>query len=154
MAHENKTNKMERCTNSVRVQQNLIIEFRFQSETYVKKFFFQNVVALGVYTARLANNMKCGQKRKQLALCTAPTCERKLYSDQYNLTRGHPCGRAVSRSAVRIALVYYCTHSGLYTGTVHIVQWCWSMKYCPVLGLATNQEPPQCSHSVACHSLH
>jgi hypothetical protein len=31
------------------------------------------------------------------------------------------CGRAVSGTAVRTALVYYCIHSAKYTGTVHTV---------------------------------
>ncbi len=85
--------------------------------------FKRNVVALGVYTANLAMNTKRGQKRKQLALCIAEACERKLYSEQYKrykLSQSHHCGRAVIRTVVRS----YCIHSGFYTGTVHSVQRC------------------------------
>jgi hypothetical protein len=49
------------------------------------------------------------------------------------------CGREDSKTAVRTALIYYCLHSGLYTKTVHSVQWCWSTKYCCRAGLAMNQ---------------
>jgi hypothetical protein len=56
---------MERCTNSVRVQQNLIIAL--QCEKMLKR----NVVALGVPTAKLAMNTKRGQKGERLALCIA-----------------------------------------------------------------------------------
>jgi hypothetical protein len=152
MTHENKTNKIERCTNCVRVQQNLIVELQVLKRNLCEKYFWVNVVVLGVHAARLVMNTKRGRKRKRLALCTARTCERRLYSEQYkrynlyNLCRGHHCGRAVSRTAVRTAIVYCCIHSGLYIGTVHSVQWCWSTKYCSVLGLVKNQvrrQPPQ-----------
>ncbi len=75
-------------------------------------------------------NTKPGQKRERLALSTAGTCEKKLYNEQYiryNLSGGHHCEQAVSGKAVRTALVYYCIHSSLYTGTVHSAQ---GVKYC------------------------
>jgi hypothetical protein len=75
---QEQTNKMERCTN--RVQQIWFLSCRFQSKIYVKKMFKRNVVALGLYTAKLAINTKRGRKRKRLALCMARACERKLYS--------------------------------------------------------------------------
>ncbi len=120
MAHKNKTNKMEHCTNRVCVQRNLIIELQISKRNICEKNVSRNVVALGVYTAKF----------KWLALCVARTCKRKLYIEQYkrnDLSRGHYCGQAVSGTAVRSALVYYCIHSSLYTGTVHSVQRCWSM---------------------------
>jgi hypothetical protein len=80
---------------------------------------------------RLAMNTKCGRKRERLVLCIARTCE-KLYSEQYkryNLSQGHHCGQAISETTIRTALVYYCMHNSLYTGTVHSVHRCWSTKY-------------------------
>jgi hypothetical protein len=43
---------------------------------------------------------------------------------------GHHCGQAVSKTAVRTALVYYCIDSVFFTGTVHSLQRYWSTAYC------------------------
>jgi hypothetical protein len=58
------------------------------------------------------------------------------------------CGRAVSGTAIRTALVYYCIHSSLYTGTVHytVYNGAGVRSTVAVLGLAMNQgrrQPPQ-----------
>jgi hypothetical protein len=41
MAHENKTKKMERCTNRVRVQQNFIMELQVSKQNLCEKMFIQ-----------------------------------------------------------------------------------------------------------------
>ncbi len=95
------------------------------------------IVALEMFTADWRWTCNVGErKNKRLALCIAQACERKNYSEQYkryNLSQGHHCGWTGSETVVRTALVYYCVHSGLYTSSVHSVQWCWSLRNVAVL---------------------
>jgi hypothetical protein len=64
--------KMECCTNRVRVPNLLLLSCKFQSEIYVKKIFKVNVVALGVYTAKLAMKSKRGVREKATGTMYSP----------------------------------------------------------------------------------
>ncbi len=77
--------------------------------------------------------------QKHMAQFSRTCCEIQSLA-QWRLLRGlsdesrgvtkKQCGRAVSGTAVRTALINYGIHSGLYTGTVHSVQQCQSTEYC------------------------
>jgi hypothetical protein len=125
---QSKQNRVEHCTDCVRVQQNLIVYLQISKWNLCKKYV-KSCSAWSVHC-------EIGDKREMWAIERAigavysPRVWKKLYSEQlhsvqykrYNLSRGHHCGRGVSGTAVRTVLVYYCIHSGLYTGTVHSVQ--------------------------------
>jgi hypothetical protein len=61
-------------------------------------------------------------KERATGAVYSPRMWKKLFSEQlqnvqynrYNLSWGHNYGRAVSGTAVKTALVYYCIVSGLY----------------------------------------
>jgi hypothetical protein len=120
MAHKNKTNKMERCTNRVHVQQNLIIELQISKWNLCEKFVKRNVVALGVYTVKLAKEKATG------AVYSLGVWKKTVQWTVQEVQPGSGSSRAVRGATVRIALFYYCIHRGLYTGTVHSVQQYWS----------------------------
>jgi hypothetical protein len=106
------------------------------------------VVALGMHTATIEKDTKRGWKGERLALYILDVWEREstAYSIRCTTWSRLLCGQEVSRTAVRTALVYYCIHGSLNTGTVHRVQRCWSTAYCCLAGTGGGpgcRQPPQ-----------
>jgi hypothetical protein len=110
-----KQTKMERCTNRVCVQQNLIVGFQILKWNLSEKKCIKSWSAWGVH-CRLGDEPKTWAKERATGTVYIPVhVKERLYSEQYQrykLSWGHHCGWAVSGTAVRTALVYYCIQSG------------------------------------------